>query len=78
MASYRYDPGGRLGLPQYAKAFADNEIDVGVLQQLTADDLKELGDLLKLLISSPANHESTASSTAELLVLAKNIRAALR
>jgi class 3 adenylate cyclase/tetratricopeptide (TPR) repeat protein len=34
---------GRLGLPQYAKAFADNEIDVGVLQQLTADDLKELG-----------------------------------
>ena len=24
-----------LGLPQYAKAFADNEIDVGVLQQIS-------------------------------------------
>jgi hypothetical protein len=34
---------GRIGLPQYAKAFADNEIDAGVLQQLTAEDLKELG-----------------------------------
>jgi class 3 adenylate cyclase/tetratricopeptide (TPR) repeat protein len=34
---------GRLGLPQYAKAFADNEIDAEILQELTAEDLKELG-----------------------------------
>ena len=34
---------GRLGLPQYAKAFADNAVDEDVLAQLTADDLKELG-----------------------------------
>jgi predicted ATPase/class 3 adenylate cyclase len=33
----------RLGLPQYAKAFAENAIDTVVLQQLTAEDLKELG-----------------------------------
>ena len=32
-----------LGLPQYAKAFADNEIGADVLTDLTADDLKELG-----------------------------------
>jgi hypothetical protein len=34
---------GRIGLPQYAKAFAENEIDAAVLPQLTAEDLKELG-----------------------------------
>ena len=34
---------GRLGLPQYAKAFADDAVDEDVLAQLTADDLKELG-----------------------------------
>jgi len=34
---------GRLGLPQYAKAFADNAVDEDVVAQLTADDLKELG-----------------------------------
>src|SRR5947209_7450417 len=34
---------GGLGLGQYAKAFADNDIDADVLQQLTSDDLKELG-----------------------------------
>jgi class 3 adenylate cyclase/predicted ATPase len=32
-----------LGLPQYANSFAENGIDAEVLQQLTADDLKELG-----------------------------------
>ena len=32
-----------LGLPQYASAFADNHIDGGLLNRLTADDLKELG-----------------------------------
>jgi SAM domain (Sterile alpha motif) len=33
----------RLGLPQYAKAFAENAIDTEVVRQLTAEDLKELG-----------------------------------
>ena len=32
-----------LGLGQYAQAFADNDIDVETLRELTADDLKELG-----------------------------------
>jgi class 3 adenylate cyclase/tetratricopeptide (TPR) repeat protein len=32
-----------LGLPQYAKAFAENAIDAETAAQLTADDLKELG-----------------------------------
>ena len=33
----------RLGLPQYANAFAENAIDSEVLRQLTAEDLKEIG-----------------------------------
>lgn len=32
-----------LGLEGYAQAFADNNIDIGVLAELTADDLKEIG-----------------------------------
>ena len=32
-----------LGLERYAQAFRDNEIDAGVLPNLTADDLKDLG-----------------------------------
>lgn len=32
-----------LGLGQYARAFADNEVDAGLLRSLTADDLKDLG-----------------------------------
>ena len=32
-----------LGLEQYASAFEDNAIDAGVLPELTADDLKDLG-----------------------------------
>ncbi|MBV9064674.1 MAG: AAA family ATPase, partial [Methylobacteriaceae bacterium] len=34
---------GRLGLSQYAKVFADNQIDDAVLPDLTPEDLKELG-----------------------------------
>ncbi|MBV8850850.1 MAG: AAA family ATPase, partial [Methylobacteriaceae bacterium] len=33
----------RLGLPQYADAFAENAIDASILEQLTGEDLKELG-----------------------------------
>jgi len=32
-----------LGLERYEQAFRDNEIDLRVLPELTADDLKELG-----------------------------------
>jgi class 3 adenylate cyclase/predicted ATPase len=32
-----------LGLPQYAQAFRDNDIDDVVLRKLTADDLKDIG-----------------------------------
>src|SRR6516165_2576743 len=33
----------RLGLQRYEQAFRENEIDLRVLPELTADDLKELG-----------------------------------
>jgi class 3 adenylate cyclase len=33
----------RLGLERYATTFRDNDIDLAVLQQLTAEDLRELG-----------------------------------
>src|SRR5262245_46540665 len=32
-----------LGLEQYASAFEDNAIDAGILPELTADDLRDLG-----------------------------------
>jgi len=32
-----------LGLEQYEAAFRENAIDAGVLRELTADDLRELG-----------------------------------
>ena len=34
---------GGLGLAHYEKAFRDNDIDVGLLHSLTADDLRQLG-----------------------------------
>ena len=34
---------GGLGLERYAQVFCENEIDLRVLPELTADDLKELG-----------------------------------
>jgi hypothetical protein len=33
----------KLGLPEYARRFAENDIDVSVLRHLTDQDLKELG-----------------------------------
>ena len=33
----------QLGLDQYATAFAQNDIDEGVLRALTADDLAAIG-----------------------------------
>ncbi len=32
-----------LGLPQYAQAFVDNDVDADVLGELTTDDLREMG-----------------------------------
>src|SRR5438270_12455349 len=56
---------GQLGLRQYEKAFADNAIDAEVLQQLTAEDLNELGVSLlghrrKLLTAIEALQSSTS------------------
>ncbi len=34
---------GKLGLPQYARSFAENDIDFAILSTLSNDDLKELG-----------------------------------
>jgi SAM domain (Sterile alpha motif) len=36
----------KLGLPEYAGAFAENGIDVSVLPHLTDQDLKDIGVLL--------------------------------
>ncbi|KIN61587.1 Adenylate/guanylate cyclase [Sulfitobacter noctilucae] len=33
----------QIGLPQYAEAFAENDVDLSVGPELTADDLKEIG-----------------------------------
>jgi class 3 adenylate cyclase/predicted ATPase len=57
---------GGLGLQQYAKAFAENGIDYDVLQNLTGEDLKELGvELLghrrKLLTAIEALHSRPAA-----------------
>jgi SAM domain (Sterile alpha motif) len=49
----------RLGLPEYAGAFAENGIDVAVLPHLTDQDLKDIGVLLahrrKILVSPSAS-----------------------
>jgi hypothetical protein len=33
----------KLGMPEYAQRFAENDIDIAVLRHLTDQDLKELG-----------------------------------
>jgi hypothetical protein len=52
----------RLGLPEYAGAFAENGIDVSVLPHLTDQDLKDIGVLLghrrKILAPSLNSPES--------------------
>ena len=49
-----------LGLQQYEQAFRENAIDDAVLLELTADDLKDLGDLRK----SAKELESSVASVA--------------
>jgi len=61
-----------LGLERYEQAFRDNEIDLRVLPELTADDLKELGVtaighcrlLLKAIADPSCNLGRTAASDA--------------
>jgi SAM domain (Sterile alpha motif) len=48
------DVGGwlrRLGLEQYEAAFRENKVDDTVLPSLTAEDLKDLGDLSGIAVS---------------------------
>jgi class 3 adenylate cyclase/tetratricopeptide (TPR) repeat protein len=58
----------KLDLGQYAKRFADNEIDVSVLRYLTDEDLRELGVPLghrrKILAAIRQGSESTQPLTA--------------
>ncbi len=64
-----------LGLERYEQAFRDNEIDLRVLPDLTADDLKELGIvaighrrlLLKAIAEFSANPGCTAATNAPAL-----------
>ena len=66
---------GRLGLPQYAPAFAENAIDGEVLEHLTGDDLKELGvgllghrrKLLTAIESLRSRQEASSSGDGEEL-----------
>ena len=64
-----------LGLERYERAFRENEIDLRVLPELTADDLKELGVAAighrRLLLKAIANLAAGAGRTA-----AKNVPAA--
>jgi class 3 adenylate cyclase/predicted ATPase len=58
-----------LGLEQYASAFHDNAIDVDILRELTADDLRDLGVTLvghrrKLLAAIARLRDEPAISTA--------------
>src|SRR6516164_4698688 len=59
-----------LGLEQYEDAFRENAIDAGVLRELTADDLRELGitpigHRRKLLAAIAALRAETAQPVAE-------------
>jgi SAM domain (Sterile alpha motif) len=45
-----------LGLGQYEAAFRENKIDAGVLADLTAEDLKELGVATRRPSQAPCGH----------------------
>src|ERR1700740_1639202 len=57
-----------LGLERYEQAFRENEIDLRVLPELTADDLKELGVAAighrRLLLKAIADLSASAGPTA--------------
>jgi hypothetical protein len=57
-----------LGLQRYEQAFRENEIDLRVLPELTADDLKELGvaaiGQLPYLFSKSEPPDITSAKTA--------------
>src|SRR5262247_3753942 len=58
-----------LGLERYAEAFRENEIELRVLPELTADDLKELGVVAighrRLLLKAIADLGARAGRAAE-------------
>jgi class 3 adenylate cyclase len=58
----------KLGMPEYAQVFADNDIDFSVLRHLTDQHLKDLGDSLghrlKMLQAVRDLGEASAATTA--------------
>ena len=58
----------KLGMSEYAQRFAENDIDVSVLRDLTDQDLKEIGVSLghrrKMLRGDRASLAGAAPSTA--------------
>jgi hypothetical protein len=65
----------KLGMAQYAQAFADNDIDFSVLRQMTDQDLKDIGVLLghrRMMLAtiqelgSPAADRRGGNSSSEL------------
>jgi len=48
-----------LGLERYEQAFRENEIDLRVLPELTADDLKELGVAAGQILGGQISRAST-------------------
>src|ERR1700740_2268240 len=72
-----------LGLGRYDEAFRDNEIDLRILPELTADDLKELGVAAighrRLLLKAIADlAPSTRFYAAEDVPVASPVRARWR
>ena len=70
-----------LGLERYEQAFCDNEIDLRILPELTAEDLKELGVaaighrrvLLKAIADLSANPARTAATDAPAAVASADV-----
>ena len=57
----------KLGVPEYARCFADNKIDVSVLRHLTDQDLKDLGIPLghrRKMLAAITEMTGTAPATA--------------
>ena len=59
----------KLGMSEYAQRFAENDIDLSVLPDLTDQDLKDLGVSLghrrKMLRGDPRSLSSAVPSTAQ-------------
>jgi SAM domain (Sterile alpha motif) len=67
----------KLGLPEYAGAFAENGIDVSVLPHLTDHDLKDIGVLLghrRKILAAVAELPGKSQSTSEAPLVAARDR----